>query len=65
MTEQEPRMETTKRFPRTLAEAFPKSYPDQFYPLQGYKPRHFHPDVPVALMCAFACGFLTGMLVWA
>ena len=65
MTEQEPRMETTKRFPRTLAEAFPKSYPDQFYPLQGHKPRHFHPDVPVALMCAFAAGFIVGLLVGA
>lgn len=63
--QEEPRMETTKRFPRTLAEAFPKSYPDQFYPLQGHKPQHFHPDLLVALACAFACGFLTGMLVWA
>jgi hypothetical protein len=61
----EPRMETTKRFPRTLAEAFPGSYPDQFYPLQGFRPRMMHPDVPVALACAFALGFLTGMLVWA
>jgi len=62
---QEPRMETTKRFPRTLAEAFPSEYPDQFCPLQGFRPRRMHPDVPVALACAFALGFLTGMLVWA
>ena len=60
---QEPRMETTRRFPRTLAEAFPSEYPDQFYPLQGYKPPHFHPDLPVVIMCVFCAGFVVGLLV--
>ena len=59
----EPRMETTRRFPRTLAEAFPKDYPDQFYPLQGYKPRHVNPDWVMAMVCMFALGFLVGLLV--
>jgi hypothetical protein len=58
----EPRMETTKRFPRTLSEAFPREYPDQFYMLQGYRPR-MHPDLPVVIMCVFAAGFVVGLLV--
>lgn len=63
MHDTEPRMETTRRFPRTLAEAFPRHYPDQFYMLQGHKPRMMHPDLPVVLMCVFAAGFLVGLLV--
>lgn len=63
MTDTEPRMETTKRFPRTLAEAFPKSYPDQFYMMQGYKPRHVNPDWLVGMGSMFALGFLVGLLV--
>jgi len=59
----EPRMETTKRFPRTLAEAFPGSYPDQFCPLHGYKPRRMHPDLPVVIVCVFCAGFVVGLLV--
>lgn len=65
MTDTEPRMETTRRFPRTLAEAFPKYYPDQFYMLQGHKPRHFDPDTVVVLACVFAAGFIAGLLVGA
>ena len=61
----EPRMETTRRFPRTLAEAFPKSYPDQFYMLTRHKPRMMHPDLPVVIMCVFCAGFITGLLVWS
>ena len=58
----EPR-NTYKRFPRTLEEAFPKHYPQQFCPLQGYKPRMMHPDLPVVIMCVFAAGFVVGLLV--
>jgi hypothetical protein len=61
----EPRMETTKRFPRSMAEAFPKHYPDQFYMLQGYKPRKMHPDLPVVIMCVFAAGFVVGLILGA
>ena len=61
----EPRMETTKRFPRTMAEAFPKEYPDQFYMLQRHKPKHFHPDLPVVLTCVFCAGFLVGLILGA
>jgi hypothetical protein len=62
---QEPRMDTYKRFPRTLEEAFPDHYREQFDPL--YQPPHDRtdPDVWVMLACAFAAGFLTGLIVWA
>jgi len=61
----EPRMDTYKRFPRTLAEAFPQNYREQFNPL--HQPLHDRtdPDVWVMLACAFAAGFLTGLIVWA
>lgn len=58
----EPR-NTYKRFPRTLEEAFPKHYPQQFCPLQGYKPRHVNPDWVIAMGSMFALGFLVGLLV--
>lgn len=58
----EPR-ETYKRFPRTLAEAFPKSYPDQFAPIKRYRVQHIHPDLPPVLVCVFAVGFVIGLLV--
>jgi hypothetical protein len=58
-------MDTYKRFPRTLSEAFPDLYREQFNPL--YQPPHDRtdPDVWVMLACAFGAGFLTGLIVWA
>lgn len=55
--------ETYKRFPRTLEEAFPRHYREQFSPIRAYKPRHINPDWLVAMVCMFALGFLVGLLV--
>ena len=55
--------ETYKRFPRTLEEAFPRHYREQFAPIRAYKPRHINPDWVVAMVCMFALGFLVGLLV--
>ena len=54
--------ETYKRFPRTLEEAFPRHYREQFSPIRAYKPRHINPDWVVAMVCMFALGFLIGLL---
>ena len=58
----EPR-DTYKRFPRTLEEAFPRHYREQFCPIRAYKPRHINPDWVVAMGSMFALGFLVGLLV--
>ena len=55
--------ETYKRFPRTMEEAFPRHYREQFSPIRAYKPRHINPDWVVAMVCMFALGFLVGLLV--
>lgn len=55
--------ETYKRFPRTLEEAFPRHYREQFSPIRAYRPRHVNPDWVVAMVCMFALGFLVGLLV--
>lgn len=55
--------ETYKRFPRTMEEAFPRHYREQFSPIRAYKPRHVNPDWLVAMVCMFALGFLIGLLV--
>lgn len=55
--------DTYKRFPRTLEEAFPKYYPDQFAPIKRYRVQHIHPDLPPVLVCVFAVGFVIGLLV--
>lgn len=55
--------ETYKRFPRTLEEAFPRHYREQFSPIRAYKPRHINPDWLVAMGSMFALGFLVGLLV--
>jgi hypothetical protein len=51
--------ETTKRFPRTLGEAFPHDV-DQAYSISRYKP--VYGDWAVWIMCSFAAGFLVGVL---
>ena len=56
-------MDTCKRFPRTLAEAFPQHYREQFNPIQVHKPRRFDPDWLVGMGSMFSLGFLVGLLV--
>jgi hypothetical protein len=56
-------MDTTKRFPRTLQEAFPQDYREQFDPLYQPPADQAHPDRWVMLFCAFAGGFIVGLLV--
>lgn len=51
--------ETTKRFPRTMSEAFPSSV-DNAYSITQYRPHYG--DWFVWITCAFAAGFLTGLL---
>jgi hypothetical protein len=58
-------METTKRFPRTMEEAFPKNYREHFNPIQAYKPRHVPADWIVGMVCMFALGFLAGLILGA
>jgi hypothetical protein len=58
----EPR-ETYKRFPRTLAEAFPQHYREQFDPLNQLPKDRTPPDYWMMLACAFALGFLVALLV--
>lgn len=60
-TPNEPKMETTHRFPRTLEEAFPQHYREQFNPIQVHKPRRFDPDWLVMMVCILALGFLLGL----
>ena len=49
---------TTRRYPRTLLEAFPTHYPNS---MSKYKP--LDPDWIVGLVCIFAAGFVLGLLV--
>ena len=49
---------TTRRYPRTLLEAFPTHYPNS---VSRYKP--LDPDLIVGLVCIFAAGFVLGLLV--
>lgn len=46
---------TTRKYPRTLQEAFPKSYP-QWY--SHFKPRHHRTTAVVCFLSGFAAGFL-------
>lgn len=54
---------TEKRFPRTLAEAFPQHHREQFIPIVVFKPRvlDMDPDWLVIATCLFALGFLVGL----
>ena len=54
---------TTKRFPRTLAEAFPHHHREQFVPIIYYRPERINPDWLVIGTCLFCLGFLFGILV--
>ena len=54
--------ETTKTFPRSLAEAFPADYPEQFCPLEVYKPRKLDVDFITYGCGLFGFGFLFGLL---
>ena len=54
---------TDKRFPRTLAEAFPHHYREQFVPIIIHKPQRVNPDWIVMATCLFALGFLVGLAV--
>lgn len=59
---QEPR-ETYKRFPRTLAEAFPTHYREHYNPFHQPAQDKTPVDYWLMLACAFALGFLVGLLV--
>ena len=50
---------TTRKYPRTLEEAFPKDH-NNAYTIIRYKPEYG--DWAVWIMCVFAAGFLTGVL---
>lgn len=56
---------TDKRFPRTLAEAFPEHHREQFVPIVIFKPKvlDMNPDWLVVATCLFALGFLVGLAV--
>jgi hypothetical protein len=56
--------ETTKTFPRTLEEAFPKMYPWHFEAIHAPEsdPDYFWDSV-LYLMCAFGMGLVVGLLV--
>lgn len=54
---------TEKRFPRTLAEAFPKHHPEYFVPIVIHRPQRMNPDWVVIGTCLVALGFLLGVLV--
>lgn len=55
--------ETERRFPRTLAEAYPSDYPEQFIAIQKYQPRRVDPDWMIYGCCLFALGFFLGVCV--
>lgn len=59
---QEPR-ETYKRFPRTLAEAFPHHYREHYDPFRQLEPDSTPSDYWIMLACAFALGFVVALLV--
>lgn len=52
-------METTRRFPRTLREAYPNHYPEW---IEKHNTHTDSPDFWVMLVCAFAAGFLAAMM---
>jgi len=56
---------TDKRFPRTLAEAFPHHYREQYIPIVIHRPKQINPDWLVMGACIFALGFLLGLAVGA
>jgi hypothetical protein len=62
-TNTEPRMETTRRFPRSLAEAFPHHYREQFDPLYQPPRERTHPDYWVMLAVSFGAGFVVALVV--
>jgi len=54
--------ETTKRFPRSLEEAFPQDYPDQYVAIHLYA-RKVRSDWMVFSCAMFGFGFLLGLLL--
>ena len=56
--------ETTKTFPRTIEEAFPKQHPWHFEPIHAPEDRseHFWDSV-LYLVGAFGMGLVVGLLV--
>jgi hypothetical protein len=57
--------ETTKTFPRTMEEAFPKSHPWHFDPIcpPEYEPSEFWDSV-MYLVGAFGMGLLVGLVIY-
>jgi hypothetical protein len=51
--------ETTKTFPRTMEEAFPKAHPWHFDPIRGPEPTHDHMEEWFLIGLAWAAGFVT------
>ena len=57
-------METTKRFARTTAEAFPQHHREHFNPIERHKPR-IDVDWIVTMVCILALGFVLGLVLGA
>lgn len=55
-------METTRRYPRTLREAYPNHYPEW---IEKHPADKTSPDFWVMLVCAFAAGFLMALMAGA
>jgi hypothetical protein len=55
--------DTYKRFPRTLEEAFPAHYREQFDPLYQPPRASVDPDYWVMLAVAFGAGFVVALVV--
>jgi len=55
--------ETTKTFPRTMEEAFPKQHPWHFEPIHGHEPDYDKWDAYLYLFGAFGMGLIVGLLV--
>ena len=54
---------TTKRFPRTLAEAFPQHYREHYNPFHQPPKDRTPADYWAMLAVCFALGFVVGLLV--
>ena len=52
---------TEKTFPRSLEQAFPTHYREQFIPIRAYKPR-IDVDWIVMATCLVALGFVLGVV---